>query len=572
MILSVVSGTYNRLGYLEQMVNSVRESMGRGLPYEIVLVDGGSTDGTIPWCRAQPDVKLIEQGQLLGAIAAFNAGAFAAEGRYVLLANDDVEFLGDSLLESIAFMQDHPDVGIGCFDQDRGHPDRFNGWEYMPAVLNGEQVSVIYGQVCIVPRWLGNRVGWWGNAGMRTYGGDNELSCNVMEHMGYKVVPLPCCCIQDLRAEDELRRINTQGSRDGDIWGAKWTRILNGRRMTGPIIQTTPQEPNPLRRLWRYLYMPIYEGGHEHLQHVQKRGLRDALARYGLVYEFDYVGELGYRGTVGMRDRLEEIFEFWNPDLVLSQIHSPDEKHFTSEVIQHFKRAYPRPVWLNWNGDYHPQDLFSDANIRMAKAFNLQLVVTTQVAETYRKDHVNWRYWQIGWEDESHGDHINAKQHDIVFLANGYSPQRIQLGQWLRGLPYDVGLYGSWPERIGSDGNTLYDFTAGADLYRKAKIALGDDQFAAPGYVSNRLFQAMHAGGALYLAQRVPALEDLLGIRDGEHYVAWDNVVDLGTKLAYWLNEANEAERAEIAARGQRFVHDHHSFDARVREMLSFFQ
>jgi hypothetical protein len=38
--ISVVTGTYNRLVYLQKMVESVRKSIGRGIPYEIVIVDG----------------------------------------------------------------------------------------------------------------------------------------------------------------------------------------------------------------------------------------------------------------------------------------------------------------------------------------------------------------------------------------------------------------------------------------------------------------------------------------------------------------------------------------------------
>lgn len=72
IVISAVTGTYNRLALLQKMVTSVRQSVG-GLLYEIILVDGGSTDGTLEWCRQQSDVMLIEQGKLLGAVEAFNA-------------------------------------------------------------------------------------------------------------------------------------------------------------------------------------------------------------------------------------------------------------------------------------------------------------------------------------------------------------------------------------------------------------------------------------------------------------------------------------------------------------------
>ena len=63
--VSIVTGTYNRIDSLKRMVKSVRSSVGLGIPYELVIVEGGSTDGSLEWLRKQPDVVLIEQGKSL---------------------------------------------------------------------------------------------------------------------------------------------------------------------------------------------------------------------------------------------------------------------------------------------------------------------------------------------------------------------------------------------------------------------------------------------------------------------------------------------------------------------------
>ena len=158
MLCSVVTGTYNRLPYLQGMIGSARISIGVGLQYEIIVVDGGSTDGTIEWCKSQVDIRLIEHGELLGAVKAFNDGAYAAKGDYVILANDDITFIDESIQAAVAFMQDHPEVGIGCFHQDRYG----KSWhiEIMTGILNGKPTNLYYGQVCIVQKWLGDKVGW----------------------------------------------------------------------------------------------------------------------------------------------------------------------------------------------------------------------------------------------------------------------------------------------------------------------------------------------------------------------------------------------------------------------------
>ena len=258
MILSIVTGTYNRISYLKNMVYSVRKSVFT-LPYEMIVVDGGSTDGTLEWCKSQSDIKLIEHGELLGAVKAFNDGAYAATGKYVILANDDIEFIDESLLAAYSFMEDSPKVGVGCFYQNRGNKP----WhvEQMLAVnTEGRQVLAYYGQVVIVPREIGNKVGWWGNY-LRTYGGDNELSCNVWE-LGYTVWPIPCACISDATPIDELRKINNPSTSgihpDTMKWRVKWSR---GGKL-GPRVPSEYKN-RKFKRDFRIMYAPIYEQGDE---------------------------------------------------------------------------------------------------------------------------------------------------------------------------------------------------------------------------------------------------------------------------------------------------------------------
>lgn len=575
IVISIVTGTYNRLGHMQRMVHSVRDSIGIGIPYEIVLVDGGSTDGTIEWAKSQPDISIIEQGELLGAIKAFNAGLFAAKGRYCVVGNDDVLYLDEALLNAISYMEDHPDVGVGCFYQDRDHQGRFD-LSYMPAILNDVQVQHIYGQVCIVPKWLGDEVGWWGDyANMRTYGGDNNLSSYVLE-AGYKVTGIPCACIHDMKIIDGLRKINNDdrvrmypggpGHPDSVAWGKHWTHA-NGT--CGPIIKSEPHKPNPLGRKTRFLYLPIYEQGHA-IQMQTKRGLKDALASYGLVYEYDYLGIVAKHGGTYMRNYMRDIIDCWQPDILLTQIHTPDTNLFDAHHVYDIHNEYPNLIWVNWNGDYHPEDLLNSSNIEMAKRFDLQCVVTTDVRREYGRYGINWMYWQIGWERADAMPNGGTPKHDVVFLANGYSGARLALGKMLRSLRCNVGIYGSWGRGVRSDGSNLYNFDAGAVLYRNARISIGDDQWSATGFVSNRLFQAMVAGdmGALYMQKRVPGLEELLGLKDGHHYIAWNDVSDLRRKIEYWLDPARNKERISIAKAGAKIMVEQHSFDYRVQELM----
>ena len=554
--VSVVSGTYNRLPHLKNMVDSVRSSTGVGLPYEIVIVDGGSKDGTIDWCKNQPDIVLIEQGRLLGAVKAFNAGASRANGKYVIMANDDIQFLNESILCALSFMEDNSHIGIGCFYQNRGGRD----WhvDQMPAILDGRQVSVYYGQVCIIPRWLGDRVGWWGNY-LRTYGGDNEMSCNVWE-LGYKVEPAPCTAIIDTTPMDDLRRVNNQVQKIGGqhpdtyMWLKKWKK---SSKLMGPTVRTNPVVPNPLKRATRILYAPIYEPGHP-IQKLTKTGLRDALAEIGWVVEVDYIG-------MGV-DYLMDVACAHDPDLFVMQVH--DTTVIDKKVMKELRNVHPKAKFVNWNGDYHPDALISPEYISLAETFDLIGLVTTVVDDLYKKNNAHPFYWQIGYEEPRIvGQPVRVTHpHDVVFLANGYSDKRLKLARVLRRYNWDVGIYGSWPEDIRANGSNLYDFHSGHLLYQQAMLAISDSQWpGATGFVSNRLFQAMAAGVCL-MQQRFGGMEKLLGLKDGKHLVVWDELGDLMDKIAYYLENKDKARA--IGDRGKKYVIEHHSFRSRVSQML----
>jgi len=235
--VSIVSGTYNRLSHLQRMIASARAAIFPGIEHEFVIVDSGSTDGTEEWCAEQPDIQFIQQGRLLGAIKAFNEGAYAAKGRYVIMSNDDIEFQAAAITRAIVYMDDNPHIGIGAFEQDRAG----RGWhiEVMP-IQN--RPSDIYGQVCIIPKWLGDKVGYWGDFGARTYAGDTIMSARCYE-AGYPVGAIPGARIHDfVLPDDELRKINnTYDLGTGEHPDtAAYLRVYP----KGPIIPDNPQFAN----------------------------------------------------------------------------------------------------------------------------------------------------------------------------------------------------------------------------------------------------------------------------------------------------------------------------------------
>ncbi len=58
--VSIVLGTYNRKAFLQEAIQSIRQN-GITLPYEIIVVDGGSTDGSTEWLIDQSEIITIVQ-------------------------------------------------------------------------------------------------------------------------------------------------------------------------------------------------------------------------------------------------------------------------------------------------------------------------------------------------------------------------------------------------------------------------------------------------------------------------------------------------------------------------------
>ncbi len=578
--ISIVSGTFNRLPSLKRMTDSARQSFTNGLNCEFVLVDGGSNDGTQEWCRQQKDISLIEHGRLLGAVRAFNDGSAFAKGKYVILANDDIEFIGQSILTAFLYMQLHSDCGIGCFYQDRERqhlPDTDpNKWhvQNMPVAYKGRQNWMPYGQVCIVPKWLGDKVGWWGDY-LHTYGGDNELSSQIYE-TGFKVSPIPGTKISDHETQDGLRAINNFGHGgdpkktgghhpDSWAWGRRWQfpnrrDEVSGQIMTGPTVRESPLLENTTEIKPRIVYLPVYEQGWT-VQKEQKRGLREALEKVGLTWEFDYISKNAEVGKPTMLEELRRLLEQVEPTLILTQIHNGEI--INGDDIRELRQQYPQTGFVNWNGDFWPENLLSEPGLKLARAFHLQLGINRDAIEKQKQNGVNADYWQIGYEVDGVG-HQATDFCDVVFLASGYSKARQDLVKKLHSFNVKFDLYGpGWKE--GSKGVTIYDFKKGCEIYQGAKISIGDSQWPDTGFVSNRVFQALAAGGAALAHQWFKDM-DKLGLVDGETCIIWKDFSDLESKIYYYLQ--HEDERKEIARKGQEMCLARHSFEVRVKELF----
>ena len=103
--VSVVVVTLNALPWLRRCLESVRSR-------ETIVVDVGSTDGTLELVRTRfPEAQLLEI-ENRGLAAGWNAGLARASGRYALLLNADAWMLDGGVDALVRFADDHPEAAV----------------------------------------------------------------------------------------------------------------------------------------------------------------------------------------------------------------------------------------------------------------------------------------------------------------------------------------------------------------------------------------------------------------------------------------------------------------------------
>jgi GT2 family glycosyltransferase len=151
--------SWNSLALIRSCIESLEKQTSP--PQQVVVVDNGSTDGSIDWLREQPNLQLIESKTNLGFAAANNRGLRACRESAVLCVNPDV-VLDPGYLEFCLPHLARPGVGsvtgkllrpypVGIIDS-TGHAVYGIGWaenrgELSPDGPSFDQAQEVFG-VC----------------------------------------------------------------------------------------------------------------------------------------------------------------------------------------------------------------------------------------------------------------------------------------------------------------------------------------------------------------------------------------------------------------------------------------
>src|SRR5256885_1390969 len=88
MTLSIIIVSYNTRADLERCLSSLHDTR-PALSHDVIVVDDGSTDGSVAAVRRWREVNVIALPENLGFAAANNVGIRASRGTNLLLLNSD---------------------------------------------------------------------------------------------------------------------------------------------------------------------------------------------------------------------------------------------------------------------------------------------------------------------------------------------------------------------------------------------------------------------------------------------------------------------------------------------------
>lgn len=113
MIISLITATYNSLKYLPQVIESIQKQSFRNIEY--LIVDGGSTDGTVEYLKQSDQISRIISEPDKGIYDALNKGIKLSTGDVIGFLHSDDIFATQNTIKNIVQAFSTPLIKNGQF-------------------------------------------------------------------------------------------------------------------------------------------------------------------------------------------------------------------------------------------------------------------------------------------------------------------------------------------------------------------------------------------------------------------------------------------------------------------------
>ncbi|HEU0080463.1 MAG TPA: NUDIX domain-containing protein [Candidatus Paceibacterota bacterium] len=211
-IISIVLGSYNRRPFLKKAIRTIREN-GITAPYEIVVIDGGSSDGSIRYLCSQKDIITIVQHNNRYANDKKSWGYYmnialrSCHGTYIVMISDDCLLIPGSIMNA-----------FNLFEKELADGNRIGGiafyWRNLPyekmyyvRQTLGHKLSTNHGMYL---RSALEEVGYCEEDKYPFYYGDGDLSLKLWKS-GYSIIDCKTALVEHFHfATMSIRKRNNE--------------------------------------------------------------------------------------------------------------------------------------------------------------------------------------------------------------------------------------------------------------------------------------------------------------------------------------------------------------------------
>jgi GT2 family glycosyltransferase len=255
-VVSVVIGTYNRLEFLKPAIETIRSEL-NGVSHELIVIDGGSTDGTTEWLVKQKDIiSIIQynrgdwQGQPIERKSwgyFMNIGFRAASAKYICMLSDDCLVVPGAIKNALKLFDKEIKAGkkIGSIAfYWRNWPEQKSYWV---GLTFGNRMFVNHG---LYLREALEKINFIDERNYFFYHADGDL-CLRLDKAGYKCIDSPDSYIEHYsEANTAIRGTNIERQKqDWATYERNWSHL--GRPKTDWLEKTFRDSTNTANKYWR---------------------------------------------------------------------------------------------------------------------------------------------------------------------------------------------------------------------------------------------------------------------------------------------------------------------------------
>lgn len=228
--LTVLVATCNRIEQLKVSVESILSGTRSDL--NLVVADGGSTDGTQEYLTAHPRITPVLQGRKLGPAKSYNEAWRGLNSDYTCWLSDDTELVPGSLDLALDILRSDTSIGmVGLKTRDTMGP-----WVREPYIGGISEYGILNCNHGVLPMKLLRQVGYF-NEDYKFYYIDPDLTARVL-CAGRKVVFTRRVAVRHHRAwsqttDPETRARDLANGQDAAAIYRRAFAFLKGQGMTG---------------------------------------------------------------------------------------------------------------------------------------------------------------------------------------------------------------------------------------------------------------------------------------------------------------------------------------------------